>query len=272
MPVSTAAALFVDSDARGATAYPTGARLIGRRILLADADSSHVLAVESTLAHHGAEVTVAQTRHAAQLASRARSFDAAIVALDLPGGGVRLVDLLRRQPRPCLAVMRAPQRGRAAALEIIGAGAVELLFSTHRVAVVVDAVERAVAATRRVREQLDAVDRPVVCVEACGAEPKRRLRAPAHGVRVEEAPTSRAATTDVDEAVRSLALRARLSPREQAVLRYLAIGYRYQDIGAVLEISARTVKMHATNMRQKVGVRSRHELLREMFERGSSCR
>jgi two-component system response regulator FixJ len=58
---------------------------------------------------------------------------------------------------------------------------------------------------------------------------------------------------------------ARLSPRERSVLRFIALGYRYQDIGEALSISPRTVKMHAANVRKKAGVATRWELLRKVL-------
>jgi len=70
---------------------------------------------------------------------------------------------------------------------------------------------------------------------------------------------------NVDTALNSLAEAHHLSERETVILRYIALGYRYREIGVELGISPRTVKMHAANVRRKVGVRSRFELLRKMF-------
>lgn len=73
----------------------------------------------------------------------------------------------------------------------------------------------------------------------------------------------------LDRAVASLGVRAKLSNRERTVLRFMAMGYRYPDIGRVLRISPRTVKMHATNLRAKTGTDSRLTLLGVLF--GSSA-
>jgi DNA-binding NarL/FixJ family response regulator len=250
---------------------PARSALAGRRILLVEADTRHVLAVESALASHGAEVTLVRSLNAARAALQAgAAYDAAVVALSLPGGrGAGLVESLRRGSSPCLAVMRGDQPDRSVAHEIIAAGAIELLFDTHRTAEVVGAVERTVAATLRLRGLLDALDAPAARE---GDAPRERvLRLAVHSVPSRPR-TPRRPTTDLEGAVKTLAKRVRLSPREQSVLRFIAMGYRHQDIGAALAISTRTVKMHAANMRRKVGVSSRHELLREMFgDEGVPC-
>jgi PAS domain S-box-containing protein len=62
--------------------------------------------------------------------------------------------------------------------------------------------------------------------------------------------------------VRDLAERARLSERERAVLTYLLMGRSLADIGTILNISARTVKFHQTNILEKLGADSRTDLIR----------
>jgi DNA-binding CsgD family transcriptional regulator len=89
--------------------------------------------------------------------------------------------------------------------------------------------------------------------------------------RGQSARPAHAPVTAIDEAVQTLAARVRLTPRERTVLRLIALGQRYRDIGFTLGISPRTVKMHATNVRHKLGVGRRHELLRELFGDGT-CR
>jgi DNA-binding CsgD family transcriptional regulator len=59
-----------------------------------------------------------------------------------------------------------------------------------------------------------------------------------------------------------LADQAGLSPRERAVLAELLEGKRLEDIGAALGIGARTVKFHQANVLRKLGVPSRHAILR----------
>ncbi|MEO6702149.1 MAG: response regulator transcription factor [Jatrophihabitantaceae bacterium] len=58
-----------------------------------------------------------------------------------------------------------------------------------------------------------------------------------------------------------------LTPREQEVLRLLARGYSYREIGAELFISIKTVETHASNVLRKLQLSSRHQLSRWAVER-----
>jgi two-component system response regulator NreC len=53
-----------------------------------------------------------------------------------------------------------------------------------------------------------------------------------------------------------------LSPREVAVLRLLVLGHTNREIGALLHVSVRTVESHRANLRRKLGVSRRSELVR----------
>ena len=53
-----------------------------------------------------------------------------------------------------------------------------------------------------------------------------------------------------------------LTPREQEVLRLLARGYSYREIGAELFISIKTVETHASNVLRKLQLSNRNELTR----------
>jgi DNA-binding NarL/FixJ family response regulator len=52
----------------------------------------------------------------------------------------------------------------------------------------------------------------------------------------------------------------RLTPREREVMRYLARGYAYKEIGRELHISVRTVESHASAVLRKLQLSNRHEL------------
>ena len=52
----------------------------------------------------------------------------------------------------------------------------------------------------------------------------------------------------------------RLSTREREVMRYLARGYTYKEIGVELHISPRTVESHASAVLRKLQLSNRHEL------------
>jgi DNA-binding NarL/FixJ family response regulator len=58
-----------------------------------------------------------------------------------------------------------------------------------------------------------------------------------------------------------------LTPREQEVLRLLARGYSYREIGAELFISIKTVETHASNVLRKLQLSSRHQLTRWATDR-----
>ncbi len=69
----------------------------------------------------------------------------------------------------------------------------------------------------------------------------------------------------IDARVAILARDVRLSSRERTVLRLIALGYRYREIGCAMAISPRTVKMYATNLRRKVGGDTRWDLMRRVL-------
>jgi DNA-binding NarL/FixJ family response regulator len=59
-----------------------------------------------------------------------------------------------------------------------------------------------------------------------------------------------------------------LSEREQEVLRYMARGLSYKEIGEELFISAKTVENHTRNILKKLHLSRKHELMRYAIERG----
>lgn len=59
-----------------------------------------------------------------------------------------------------------------------------------------------------------------------------------------------------------------LSPRENEILRLLVEGYSNKEIAEKLIISPSTVHTHRTNLMQKLGLSSRHELIRYARQRG----
>lgn len=52
----------------------------------------------------------------------------------------------------------------------------------------------------------------------------------------------------------------RLTPREREVMRFLARGYAYKEIGRELNISIRTVESHTSAVLRKLQLSNRHEL------------
>jgi DNA-binding NarL/FixJ family response regulator len=58
-----------------------------------------------------------------------------------------------------------------------------------------------------------------------------------------------------------------LTPREREVLRLIARGYLYKEIGVRLDISPKTVEAHVSAVLRKLQLSSRHELSRWAVER-----
>ena len=54
----------------------------------------------------------------------------------------------------------------------------------------------------------------------------------------------------------------RLSPREQQILRLLAEGVGYKEIGAMLNISAKTVNVHRANVMKKLGLEKQLDIVK----------
>lgn len=65
-----------------------------------------------------------------------------------------------------------------------------------------------------------------------------------------------------------MAIDPQLSPRENEILRHLAEGYNNKEIAEALVISPSTVHTHRTNLMQKLGLSSRHELIQYARKRG----
>lgn len=79
----------------------------------------------------------------------------------------------------------------------------------------------------------------------------------------EAPPATRAGA--IDARIVAFAGDLRLSSRERTVLRLIVQGYRYREIGCVMSISPRTVKMYATNLMRKFGGHSRWDLTRRVL-------
>lgn len=60
----------------------------------------------------------------------------------------------------------------------------------------------------------------------------------------------------------------RLSPRENEVLKLVAKGYTYREIGEKLFISTKTVQNHVQNILTKLQLRKRYELMRYAIRKG----
>jgi len=59
-----------------------------------------------------------------------------------------------------------------------------------------------------------------------------------------------------------------LSPREEQTLRLAAWGYSNKEIASQLELSVKTIETHKTNAMQKLGLRSRIDIVRYALLQG----
>ena len=59
-----------------------------------------------------------------------------------------------------------------------------------------------------------------------------------------------------------------LTPRENEVLKFVAKGYTYKEIGEKLFISTKTVQNHVQNILTKLQLRKRYELMRYAIQKG----
>lgn len=59
-----------------------------------------------------------------------------------------------------------------------------------------------------------------------------------------------------------------LTPRENEVLKFVAKGYTYREIGEKLFISTKTVQNHVQNILTKLQMRKRYELMRYAMQKG----
>jgi DNA-binding NarL/FixJ family response regulator len=60
----------------------------------------------------------------------------------------------------------------------------------------------------------------------------------------------------------------RLSEREAEILKHLASGHGYKELGALLDISPNTVKKHVIHIYEKLHVHTRAQALKLAYERG----
>lgn len=161
--------------------------------------------------------------------------DVVLVDVHMPGGGGRAViaDTLERCPDVrflALSVSDAPED----VIGVIRAGARGYVTKTITGPELVDAIER-------VRDG-DAVFSP-------------RLAGFVLDAFTGDAEVDGASELD------------QLTPRERDVLRHLARGYTYKEIGRQLSISVKTVETHASAVLRKLQLSSRHELTRWATDR-----
>lgn len=86
----------------------------------------------------------------------------------------------------------------------------------------------------------------------------RAIRMVQHGRRFVDAAVAGAVLAELDQEKPQ----AQLTSREQDVLRYLAEGHSYQDIADRINVSVKTVESYRSRISQKLGFRTKAELVR----------
>ena len=250
-----------------ANSFPAPARttaLRGTRILVVQVRPSAALGIGAAVARARAHVHVCRSTHAALdvLQSGRLAFDAAAIDGELPRAEMQAIAAgLRSGTKPCLAIGIGSPSDPASIRRLVEVGVNELVVPPLTPAAILDALTRCVKATAEPRTRLE--DAPSIAPSMSASASSSEMRRPAHwspsaGVIPRHNP-------DIEHAVARTAESASLSPREISVLKYIALGYRYDEIGEALSISGRTVKMHAANVRRKVGAPNRLALVRKVL-------
>lgn len=230
------------------------------RILVVQTRPISVLGIGAAVVRTGARVNVCRSSHAALdvLASPGSGFDAAVLDGEMSRTSLqRLSRVLREHDGPCLSVGVGSTRDDTSVRRLVEAGVMELVIPPLSERGVVEALGRCVEETRRLRARIVAMPRK------SGAGTRRR--SPPHWSNASAARPVPRFNPDIEEAVDRYARRVQLSPRETSVLKLIALGYLYDEIGEVLSIAGRTVKMHAANVRKKVGAPNRMALVRKVL-------
>ena len=211
-------------------------RIEGARVLVVEPSPEVALAVAVTVAGEGAHATVVRSEEAAN--KQRGPFAAAVVGCRLTDPWTLAVaERLRVGRRPCLSTTIAFDQPTVDRL--LAAGFTEILSRPLAVRPLADAVVRTVESTQRIR---------MLVARDGGA--RRRLTP---------------VVSSIDRAVDRMSASASLSVRERSVLRMMAMGMRYMEIGEALAISPRTVKMHAANLHSKTNTHNQSTLLQTLF-------
>jgi DNA-binding NarL/FixJ family response regulator len=123
--------------------------------------------------------------------------------------------------------------------------------------------------TSYLRELLDAGAAGYVLKRAAADELIRAIRAVATGgVYVDPRMAGKLVSSFAPAKVASASATADLSERETSVLRFIAQGYTNKEIAAQLGLSVKTVETYKARSMEKLGLRSRVDIVRTATERG----
>jgi DNA-binding NarL/FixJ family response regulator len=120
-----------------------------------------------------------------------------------------------------------------------------------------------------VRELLDAGAAGYVLKRAAADELIRAIRAVASGgVYVDPRVAAKLLRTFAEPAAAAAGALSELSERETAVMRLIAQGYTNKEIAAQLNVSVKTIETYKARSMEKLGLRSRVDIVRIGTERG----
>lgn len=230
--------------------------LLGARVLVVQTRSITSLGMGTAVVRRGGRVNVCRSSMAALdvLSDASASFDAAVLDGEMSRANLlRVSRALRERGKPCLAVGVASVSDDASVRRLVEASVNELVIPPLTAHAVVEATARCVLETQRLREHVATTPR-LTC-----------RRSPPHWSQAGAAQPVPRFNPDIEQAVDRYAKLVRLTPREASVLKLIALGYIYDEIGEVLSIAGRTVKMHAANVRKKVGAPNRMALVRKVL-------
>lgn len=210
------------------------------RVLVVDDDENLRWVIARGLRHAGFEVEAASRVDEVRqlLRDDPRGYTAAILDLELgDGNGGELLWVLQEPDNACCAVVLSGYSLGPLVHQLRSRGAVRVLSKPVDIDELVAAVRRAEEATLAYREDLHtALDGDVVSL-------------PAPAPVVEAALPAKAAAGP------------KLTPREADVLQLLRRGLSTKDMARELDLTARTIKFHVTNLLRKYDARSRIDLL-----------
>jgi len=165
-----------------------------------------------------------------------RSPDVVLLDVHLPGGGgERVARAVTRQDSNVKLLAVSVSADRADVLQVIAAGALGYVTKTADVTVLLGAVKKV------------AEGRPVFSPDLAG-------------IALELFGTDDLGLIDSEVAA--------LTPRELEVLRLIARGYTYREVGDVLFIALKTVETHMSHILRKLQLTNRHQLATWAFRRG----
>lgn len=163
-----------------------------------------------------------------------RAPDVVLLDVHLPGGGGERVARAVKKANPAVNLLAVSASGdRTDVLRVIAAGAGGYLTKTAEVGVLLDAVAKV------------AQGRPVFSPDLAG-------------VALELFDDAELADPEI----------GRLTDRELEVLRLIARGYTYREVGEGLFISVKTVETHMSHILRKLQLTNRHQLAAWATRRG----